>query len=180
MLQQIETIKAAARANARMVAHDAATYSQAVALKAAETVSDVKAPTRTLFNAGLKFNQIAYGAAEGLIKTQRDALLGAVDGGVTRLRQAADARSLKNLWEGQVALFPVDMVRMKADLERAVGVVQDLGKRVKTLAVETREALTGGPAKQATAAASKVKASAKAATATAKRKVSRKKVVAKA
>lgn len=145
MMQQIQTLGAAARANARMVVQDAGTYSQAAALKAAEAVAGAKTPARVLFDAGLRFNGIAYGAVAGLIETQRDALLGAVDGGVARLRAAADAPSLKALWEGQVALFPVGLDRLKGDLDRAVGVVKSYGSEVKALATDTKAELTGTP-----------------------------------
>jgi hypothetical protein len=136
-----------------MVAQDAATYSQAAVLKVADTVAQAKAPASKLFAAGLAFNQIAYGAAASLLETQRDALLGVVDGSVTRLRTAADARSLRGLWEGQVALYPSDVTRVKGDLERAVTVVKGAGSGVKALAVETRDALSSESAKAPTAKA---------------------------
>jgi hypothetical protein len=141
MLQQIETIKAAAAANARMVAQDATTYSQAVILKVADGVAEAKRPATALFDAGLKLNQIAYGAAAELLAAQKDAVIGAVDGGVTRLRTAADAQTLRAFWEGQVALYPAGLSRMKQDYAKALGTLKGAGTGIKRLATETRDAL---------------------------------------
>ncbi len=123
----IDKITTNIKAESGLAADRAVAGLRQATMNTAGLLNRTKAPARALIETGLKFNAVSHKGIEKLLKQQLATYEDLVDGSTRRLQMAARAKSLRALWEGQVAALPdardtaIGNARKTAQIVRATG-----------------------------------------------------------
>ena len=90
---------------------------------AANAVDSLKKPAHILNNAGRKLNDLSHDYFGRFLKDQRKIVDGVVEDGAKRLRAMADADTLKEFWDNQVALFPATRDRVVGNVNETLDIL---------------------------------------------------------
>lgn len=111
------------------------------ALHAAERVSAIRGPVRALAASGQQFSNLSNRYVEQLIGQQAHALEGVLEGGVERLKRAAQADSLRSFVSGQATLWNSSRERLGKDWQATWKITKDAGRELRDLTEQTYAAL---------------------------------------
>jgi len=144
----IEKIAENFKTESRLLADRAVAGLRQATLETAGLLAKSKAPVRTAAETGLKLNSASHKGIEKFVKAQVGAFEDLVDGGSRRLQMAARAKTLKALFEDQVATLPAARDTAIGNARKTVEIVRKTGDEVTGI---VRGAIEAKPAKKAPA-----------------------------
>ncbi|MEJ2516262.1 MAG: TIGR01841 family phasin [Gammaproteobacteria bacterium] len=150
----IDEITTNIKAESGLMADRALAGLRQATMNTAGLLNRTKAPARALIETGLKFNAVSHKGIEKLLKQQLSTYEDLVDGSTRRLQMAARAKTLRALWNDQVAALPdardtvIGNARKTAQIVRATG--DDVGDILRHAAEEAPAKVTGTARKAGT------------------------------
>ncbi|HKZ74679.1 MAG TPA: hypothetical protein VJ011_11475 [Steroidobacteraceae bacterium] len=105
--------------------------------RAAARVEAVETPVQTLADAGRQLNTLAYRYAGRMLDQGVETVHGFIGDGAKRLRLAAHAGNVGNLYREQLEYFPVSRDRIVKDAQATWEIVVDTGRELQSLALTT-------------------------------------------
>ncbi len=148
MIANIEKIAENFKTESRLLADRAVAGIRQATLDTAGLLSKTKAPVRAAAETSLKLNTVSHKGIEKFVKAQVGAFEDLVDGGSRRLQMAARAKTLKSLFEAQVAALPAARDTAIGNARKTVEIVRKTGDEVTGI---VRGAVEPKPAKKAPA-----------------------------
>lgn len=127
MIANIEKIAENIKSESRLLADWAVAGLRQATLETAGLLNKSKEPVRAAAKTGLKFNSASHKSIEKLVKAQVTAFEDLVDGGSRRLEMAARAKTLKALFEDQVAALPAARDTAIGNARKTVEIVRSTG-----------------------------------------------------
>lgn len=115
----------------------AAASGRSLARSGAKVLVSGEKPVQIITDKALKLNKISHETVAGLVATQANALEGTLEGAATRLKTAAEASTLNELFDDQIALIPATRKRLAGDVRKAVDVLADSRHGLKAIFDET-------------------------------------------
>ena len=146
MIANIEKIAENFKTESRLLADRAVAGLRQATLETAGLLAKSKAPVRTAAETGLKLNSASHKGIEKFVKAQVGAFEDLVDGGSRRLQMAARAKTLKALFEDQVATLPAARDTAIGNARKTVEIVRKTGDEVTGI---VRGAIEAKPARKA-------------------------------
>ena len=113
--------------------------------RAAGNVRKGKRPLKTLTKLGVDLSSLSHKTTAKVIRQQTKMMENQLDALASRLRTAAQARSLTDLVRDQIRLIPEDASRFAKDSRATLGIVADAGSNVRDLFGETASELRSAP-----------------------------------
>ena len=104
---------------------------------AAGKITKGKKPVKTLSKMGLKLNAVSHRTADKVLRQQVKAVNSQIDITATRLRNAADARSVRQLVADQVRMIPENAALFAGNARETVSIVAAAGSEVGSILKNT-------------------------------------------
>jgi hypothetical protein len=135
--QRIFEATAGVRDRAAAYAQEAAIAARQAAERAAARAEAAEGRVAVLVAAGRQLNTLAYDSAGRMLDQGAQTLNGFIGDGATRLRLAAGAVDVGNLYRAQLEHLPVSRRRIVKDARATWSIVADAGRELQSLAVTT-------------------------------------------
>lgn len=107
------------------------------AVTGAKLIAEAKQPIHVVTDSSLKLNKITHKSIARLVNVQSHAIEGTVLAAAKRLETAANAHSVNELVNDQVALMPVTRERIVHDVREALDVLGDTRDELRALVNDT-------------------------------------------
>ncbi len=111
--------------------------SRDLAVNGAQWVAKGRKPLHLVTESGLRLNTISHKSIARLLNVQAEMVEGTLVATAKRLETAANANSVRDLLNDQVALLPATRDRLTGDARKAMVVLSDTGEDIKSLVTET-------------------------------------------
>ncbi|MEO1574619.1 MAG: phasin family protein, partial [Pseudomonadota bacterium] len=116
---------------------DSLSGSRDIATNGAQWVNRGVKPLHVVTESGLRLNTISHKSVARLVNVQAEMIEGALKAVAKRLETAANANSVSELLNEQVALFPATRDRLTGDVRKALDVMSDTSDDLRDLFSET-------------------------------------------
>ena len=116
---------------------DSLSGSRDLAVNGAQWVSRGRKPLHLITESGLRLNTISHKSIARLVNVQAEMLEGTLEAVAKRLETAANANSVRELFNEQVALLPATRDRLTGDVRKALDVLSGTGDDLRGLFTET-------------------------------------------
>ncbi|MFK8016166.1 MAG: phasin family protein [Gammaproteobacteria bacterium] len=116
--------------------------SRDLAVNGAQLVAKGRKPLHLVTESGLRLNTISHKSVARLMNVQAEMIEGTLVGTAKRLETAANANSVRELVNEQVALIPATRERLADDARKMLTVITDTGEDIKELVTGTVEDLS--------------------------------------
>ncbi|MEM6640305.1 MAG: phasin family protein [Pseudomonadota bacterium] len=116
---------------------DSLSTSRDIAVNGAEWVARGRKPLHVVTESGLRLNTISHKSVARLVNVQAEMIEGTLEAVAKRLETAANANSVSELVNEQVALLPATRDRLTGDVRKALDVLSDTGDDLRDLFTET-------------------------------------------
>ena len=102
-----------------------------------------KKPVKTLSRMGLKLTAVTHRTADKVLRQQVKAVEGQIDITATRLRKAADAKSIRQLVADQIRMLPENAALFAGNARETVSIVAAAGSEVGGIVKNTVAEFSG-------------------------------------
>ncbi|MFK7887073.1 MAG: phasin family protein [Gammaproteobacteria bacterium] len=116
---------------------DTLSSSRDFAVGGAQLVARGRKPLHLMTESGLRLNTISHKSIARLMNVQAEMLEGTLVATAKRLETAANANSVRELVNDQVALLPATRERLSGDARKALDVISNTGGDLRELVTET-------------------------------------------
>lgn len=118
-------------------ANNAVTVTRQAAHASARLMASAKQPLQVVTDSSLKLNKISHQSIARLVNVQSHAIEGTVLAAAKRLETAANAHSVNELVNDQMAMVPASRERLVKDARQALDVLSDTRDELRALVNDT-------------------------------------------
>jgi phasin family protein len=140
IFNKIAATRESLTARARAYGDTAVAAARQSTLRAAERMAGAPSRVRTLATAGQRLSTLSNRCIEQMIDQQAHTIEGLIETGVERLRNAAQAKTLRSLIDNQKTLWTRGRGQLRKDLRKTWQIASDSGRELRDLTRETHAA----------------------------------------